>query len=392
MEAPSGVTCPDGHLLLLNKALYGLKQSPRQFNTLLDDFIQTELKFAPLLSDKCVYQKRSKSNHVILLGIFVDDILVSVNNQDQAEWLELKSRIQHRFSTKDLGELSRMLGMQIDQSAGSITISQQDMIDKLVDQHGLSECKPTKTPEATGVNHQPHTGQAPAQVIKSYQSVIGSLTYICYATRPDLTHAVNTLSRYSTNPSKEHFVALKRILKYLRGTSTLALHYVKSDGPDVITSAYTDADWGGDQSTRRSVSGNVIKLNQNTVVWRTKRQTRVSASTSESEYLALAEGVKDVEWLQNFLFEITKVQHQVKMYCDNQATIHMVKNDSHFKARHLDISAQFVNSNIMRAHYSLTWCPSEDMQADIMTKATGEPTFARMRSLIMNVTSQSVTR
>lgn len=388
MYAPDGVKCPSDHILLLKKALYGLKQSPRQFNTLLDTFIKS-LGFSPLLSDQCVYQKKSLHNHIILLGVFVDDIMVSVHPSDIKEWTQIKSSIQNKFQTKDLGSLTRMLGIQIDQGPDGLTLCQSDMIKQLLVKQGMSESKPVGHPEVKGKQFTANKGQASLEKIRKFQSIIGSLTYICYATRPDLTHVVNMLARHASNPSDEHVQGIKRVLRYLNGTRDLLLTYDKPSQSEkhpshtISIQMFSDADWAGDPDTRLSVSGTIIKLNNNTITWKTSRQKSVAASTAEAEYVALSEAVKDALWLQNFLSEIIPSPIQVKAFCDAQSTINMIKNDSHSKARHIDIRTQLVNQTFKKPDFQLNYCPGTDMQADIMTKATDESTFIKHRNKLM---------
>ena len=381
MLPPAGVNCPKNHVLKINRALYGLKQAPRAFNSLLNAFM-IHCKFEPLYSDKCVYTKRLPHNSIMIVGIYVDDILISVNKKDLNYYHEFKHQIQQEFDTKDMGLMKLMLSMEITQSDTSITIKQSQLIRSLLKNQQMHECAAITCPETKGCKYEEHDGTAPPSVVKSYQSVIGSLNYITHATRPDICHSVNVLSRFASNPSKQHHAALKKILRYLRGTEDLGLTYVKSESTQISLVAFSDADWAAD-STRRSVSGNIIKLNGNAIMWRTKRHKSIATSSAESEYIALSDTVKDVMWTEKILNEIIKTHIPIRIMCDNQATIFMVKNDAHSKSRHIDIKLMFTNNEITTREYQLDYCPSEQMEADIMTKGTDPSTFSRLAKKIM---------
>ena len=133
-----------------------------------------------------------------------------------------------------------------------------------------------------------------------YVSAVGGLMYAMVYTRPDIAHAVGVLSRFMSNPGKEHWTAVKRVFRYLRGTSDYGLCYQGRPILEIMLEihGFVDADWAGDLDQRRSTSGYVFSLFGGTVSWMSKRQSVVALSTIEAEYIAATHANKEAVWLQ----------------------------------------------------------------------------------------------
>ena len=123
-----------------------------------------------------------------------------------------------------------------------------------------------------------------------YRETVGSLMYIACNTRPDIMAATSFVSRYVSNPGLEHWTAVKRILRYLKGTEDLGL--VLGGSTSVSLHGYSDADWGGDRDTRKSTTGYVFFIGNGCVSWQTKKQPTTALSTTEAEYLSLSTAFK----------------------------------------------------------------------------------------------------
>ena len=136
-----------------------------------------------------------------------------------------------------------------------------------------------------------------------YASAVGSLMYAMVCTRPDIAHAVGVVSRYMSNPGKEHWEGVKWILRYLKGTSGMALCFKKSN---IILQGFVDANLGGDLDNRKSTTGYVFTLGGTVVSWMSRLQKSVALSTTEAEYMAISEAGKEMIWLKNFLKELGK--------------------------------------------------------------------------------------
>ena len=124
-----------------------------------------------------------------------------------------------------------------------------------------------------------------------YASVIGSLMYVMMCTRPDICYAVGLVSRYQSNPGQKYWMAIKRILRYLKGTSDYILCY--QGKKDLRLIGYSDADWGGDINQSKSTSRYAFLLNDSAILWSSKKQSCVALSTMEAEYVACSAATQD---------------------------------------------------------------------------------------------------
>jgi hypothetical protein len=164
--------------------------------------------------------------------------------------------------------------------------------------------------------------------------------YVMVCTRPDIAHAVGVVSRYMNNPGKEHWEAVKWILRYLRGIATHALCF---EGSDIVLQGYVDSDMAGDKDSRRSTTGYVFTIGGTTVSWILKLQKVVSLSTTEAEYVVATEASKEMIWLQRFMEELGKKQENSRLYCDSESAIHLAKNSAfHSKTKHIQLRYHFI--------------------------------------------------
>ncbi|KAH9650013.1 hypothetical protein KPL70_026197 [Citrus sinensis] len=208
----------------LNKSLYGLQQVPRCWYKRFDSFIMS-FGYNKLSSDHCAYYKRFEDNDFIILLLYVDNMLVAGPNKDRIQ--ELKAQLAREFEMKDLGPTNKILRMQIhrDRNNRKIWLSQKNYLKKILRRFIMQD--------------------------------LGSLMFAMICTRPDITQAVGAVSRYMTNPGGEHWIAVKRILKYIRGTSDIALCY---RGSEFTVRSYVDLDFAGDIDKRKSTIGYMFTL------------------------------------------------------------------------------------------------------------------------------------
>ena len=174
-----------------------------------------------------------------------------------------------------------------------LTISQEQYVKTILEQHGMADCKPAKTPIAA--NQQLPTLTEAEVDITDYQRCIRSLMYLMICTRPDIAYSVGVLSRHVACPGKTHMQAVKRIFRYLRGTSHYKLEFQSNDSTPSSLKAFVDSDWAGDRVDRKSISGFVM-LDQGAVSWGSKKQTSVSPSTVEAEFVAASTAVRKMPW------------------------------------------------------------------------------------------------
>ncbi|XP_062557021.1 uncharacterized protein LOC134221866 [Armigeres subalbatus] len=184
----------------------------------------------------------------------------------------------------EFGELRHFLGMRIDynRSGGTLRMSQESSITKVLNRFGMSECNSTRTLIEKGLQ-LPHGGLNAGE---PYRELLGSLMYIMLCVRPDVCYPVGYLGRFQQDSSTVHWNALKRVVRYLSGTKTLCLEYQRNSEAEALV-GFADADWAADLQDRKSVSRFVSKVYGCTVSWSSKKQSTVSLSSSEAKYVII---------------------------------------------------------------------------------------------------------
>ena len=388
MSQPEGFVDPDrpNHVCKLKKSIYGLKQSARCWNTTLDEYLKS-VGYHKSNADGCIYVKSVKEANdrisFVILGVYVDDIIPVSNNPVllKAE----KAALCERFEMVDRGEIHYLLGMSIkrDRECRTLTISKTNYVEKVLRKFGMKNCKPISTPLELGRKFQQLSqGDEPFNV-QTYQQAIGCLTYMSTATRPDIAAAVGVLFQYMSRPSKDHWIGVKRVLRYLKGTLLYGLKFsAHEEEPELF--AYSDADWAGDVDTRRSTSGYVFQIGSSTVSWSSKKQTTVAKSSTEAEYVALSSATQEAVWLRSLMGDLGRqMDAPINVYEDNQGAIELAKNAKyHNRTKHIDICHHFVRERVVSNEIQVIYCPTGDMIADIMTKGLAKLTFEKLRDLL----------
>ncbi|KAI4344544.1 hypothetical protein L6164_011759 [Bauhinia variegata] len=199
-----------------------------------------------------------------------------------------------------------------------------------------------------------------------YASVVGSLMYAMVCTILDIAHAVSVVSRYLSNPSKEHWQAVKWILKYLRGTFRFCSCF--GAGKPVLD-GYTDADMAGDVDSRKSTSGYMMTFAGGVVSWQSKLHKCVALSSTEVEYIAITEAEKELLWIKRFLQELDLNQERYVVHSDSQSAIHLSKNLTfHLRSKHIEVRYHWIRDALERKQFSLEKIYTEDNSSDMMTK------------------------
>ncbi|XP_066595468.1 uncharacterized protein [Prorops nasuta] len=216
-----------------------------------------------------------------------------------------------------------------------------------------------------------------------YRNLIGALLYISSSTRPDISFSVNYLSRYQNSYSETHWKYALRILKYLHATKDLKLRYKRNEKCDIIN-CYVDADWGGDNSDRRSTSGYVIKMYGNIVDWKSRKQRCVTKASTYAEYIALSEVVSEIKYVRELvkIFGIT-ICEPIKIYEDNSGAINIANNGNFTKnSKHIEIHYHFVHESVKEKLIDVCKIDSNENVADIFTKALCKLKFIKFRELL----------
>lgn len=379
MEQAEGFVEPNKEEMVykLNKAIYGLKQSGRQWSEALDISLR-KCGLKRMNADRCVYMLRAKNSVLIVLA-YVDDLIVATNSDELFN--SLKDCLSREFEFRDLEALSYCLGIEFkrNESTGSITMVQEKYARDVLKKHGMEDTKPVATPLDGNLKLSKCTEEDQIDVTM-YKSLIGSLMYLCVATRPDISHAVSKLSQYNSDPRQSHWVAAKRVLRYVQGTLSMGLVHKKTGDPLV---GFVDADWGGDLDDRLSYTGLMMRLAGAAVSWESRKQRSVALSSSESEYVALSEIAKETVYMRNFLQELNFMRENepaTHIFCDNQGAQNLVRNPVHHaRTKHIHIRNHYVREVFERGEINITYVSSENNVADVLTKGLFAPAHRRCR-------------
>ncbi|KAH9668968.1 hypothetical protein KPL70_021600 [Citrus sinensis] len=316
---------------LLKKSLYGLKQSPRQ-------------------CDGGVY-----------LLLYVDDMLIACKQKEEID--KLKVELSTEFEMKDLGATTKILGMQIikDSDSKTLYLSQADYVKNVLTKFNMEDSKHVTTP-----------------LWQHHDAMVYTI--------PNLAHGVGVISRFMGNPSKDHWNAVKWVLRYLRGTVVTVIVFGNINGALPEVAGFVDSDYAADKDRRRSITGFVFTMCGGAISWKSSLQSMVALSTTEAEYIALTEAVKEAIWLRGLVSELGFKQKVVKVSCDSSSAIQLSKNPKyHERTKHIDVRMHFIRDEIGKGVMNVVKVPSEVNPADMLTKTLPSVRFRNLLNLIRSV-------
>jgi hypothetical protein len=397
VNPPDGMNFPRECVLKLNRALYGIKQAPREWHAEIHAFLLS-LGYASCRKDSCLYAKQT-STHMVIIGLFVDDIIVSYIRDDVNVWLHDKQLLMSKYEMSELGDIQHILGMKINREDGCIRVDQDVYIRDKLREFDFDNARSVSTPEALPSTHA-HTARESspslsAHDVSVYRQMVGSLMYACCSTRPDITHATNMVARRMSNPTEEDMVRVKRIFRYLTASRHFALLYQppnQHQGGVVKLHGYCDADWGGDLTDRKSTTGYCTFVNNNLISWQSKKQTTVALSSCEAEYMAINDIAKEVMWMRMLMKELKiEVETPTIIYVDNQSAIKISENDSaHDRTKHIDIRHYYIRDLVDSGEVKLVWVPTADQLADIFTKSLSTSIYTSIRDKLVYSTNNNI--
>ena len=305
------------------------------------------------------------------LIVYVDGMIIT--GDDTEEISRLQEQLEARFEIKDLGGIRFFLGIEVARSQRRIFLSQRKYVLDLLAEVGLLDCKPTDTPIVHNHKLSQHTNQVPTDKGR-YKRLVGKLIYLSH-TRPDIAYVVSVLSQFMHNPSEEHMDAVNQILCYLKTSPGKGLMLSKNNHLNV--EGYTDADWEGNVSDRKSTSGYFTFVGQNLVTWKSKKQKVVALSSAEAEFRGMAKGLCELLWLRRLLMEIGfGSSMEMNLFCDNKAATNISENlVQHDRTKHVEVDKHFIKQSIEEKIIRFPFVKSEDQLADILTKAVSSKNF-----------------
>ncbi|MBW0531392.1 hypothetical protein O181_071107 [Austropuccinia psidii MF-1] len=357
----------EGWVWRLNKSLYGTKQAPRMWQAKLVEVLGS-LEMRPTRADDSLYSNKDQS---LFLHVHVDDGFL-IGKQEN-EILLFLNRLNAVLKLNYQKRPTHHLGYCIDWSSkGTVRLGQQDLISQLLKDHDMENSRNVKTPCNSNLLRELEEIGDPVS-ITSYQQAIGSLNYLAQHTRPDISFTVNALSRYATQPTARHWVALKHLFRYLKGSSELRLTYTNHDthSCDGLV-GWADADYANDRIDRKSITGNLITFHGNPVSWLSKKQSVVAQSTTEAEFISMNICAKQLRWLTYLLNDFNQEVAKPVICNDNSGAVTISSQASlNANTKHIEIRYQYIRDLVVKKLMSIKQVGTNDMLADALTKPLG---------------------
>jgi hypothetical protein len=374
---------PDEEVCQLKKAIYGTKQAQRCADKELKKGL-LDLGIASIDSDNSLYYAR-EGNKIFICGMYVDDGLCFGNNDEFVQ--EKLNGLKKLFEIVVVKNPKVFLGMEIerDRIKGTTLLHQESSVMKLLGATGMMDCKPAKTPMQKGlILPNPSDVETNAEA-KSFpfQSFVGQLLWLL-GTRLDLCYAINVLSRYMSKWDDQAIAMLKRVVRYLKGKEKYGLIYLRGpkdakiqDADDEPTkmSCMADADHASRDYDSKTTGSNLGAFGGNTISYSTKTHTiGISTSSGQAEALTCKQACHFIEWISALLKEINlRGRGPITLLQDNQSVISLSVNPvNHKRSKHYRVAMAYVRDLVERRVVKLEYCPTEDMVADVLTKALPE--------------------
>lgn len=360
---------------LLKKAIPGLRQASRAWYRELHSALTT-IGFKRLESDTSIYTIHRNGAQQVL-SVYVDDEIMAGSDSAGLEWT--KQQLGKYFKFKDHGPVKFILGVEVhrNRQTRELFLSQRKHVTEILERFQMQDCRPVSTPlEKNGLSKS----SCPKNDIERermkdipYINVVGALNYLAICTRPDISYAVGALGQYNSNPGWDHWVQAKRVLRYLKHTQNLMLRFgpsASSKSSHVHLHGYSDADYGGDDQTRKSTSAYTFFIADSLVSWRSKRQPVVALSTTEAEYIAAVSAGQEGMSLRTLLKELGYTQsHPTPLLLDNQSAIRVARNPEHqSRIKHMDIRYHWFRNVVQDKIFAVDYIETQNMAADILTK------------------------
>ncbi|PKU87481.1 Retrovirus-related Pol polyprotein from transposon TNT 1-94 [Dendrobium catenatum] len=362
---------PD-YVCLLKKSIYGLKQSPRQwFATFSTHLLQFGFKTSTADPSLLIYQNGSK---VLYILIYVDDILLTGSDANLIN--SLLDDLHKRFQLKNLGTINQFLGISVTTTSNGLHLNQELYATTILNRSGMTNCKPLASPMALKLitDNDSNAGYSNPDL---YRHLVGSLQYLTL-TRPDIAYTVNKLCQFMHKPLNVHFSLLKRLLRYIKATLAYGVLIQPSS---LHLRAFSDSDWAGDTTDRKSTTGYCVFLGNNLISWQVKKQKTVARSSTEAEYRSLATAAADLIWLKRLLQEFgIHIDAPISLFCDNISAIALANNPIfHARTKHIEIDFHFIRDCVQNQTILIHHINSLDQLADIFTKPLPIKRFQDLR-------------
>lgn len=358
----------------LNKALYGLKQASRAWFSRIEGYFLKE-EFLRSNAEQTLFIKEDNKGSILYVNVYVDDLIYTGNNPKMLN--EFKRSMQDEFEMTDLGKMRFFLGIEVVQTSEGVHISQRKYALEIIKRFKLDNCNPVKSPIIPGCKLKQEDGKRVDSML--FKQMVGCLMYIT-TTRPDIQFAVSVISRFMADPGMIHYDAAKKVLRYLQGTHDYGIWY--KHGGNGNMEVYTDSDFGGDVNDYKSTSGYVVLWDGAAVAWQSKKQSIVTLSSTEAEYVAASTCACQVIWIHGVLSDLgIKEKECSTIWCDNTSTIKLSKHTVfHGRCKHIGVRYHFLRDLVEDGVVALEYCGTKEQVADIMTKPLKKDIFEYLRN------------
>lgn len=375
MRVPQGFERKgENRVCKLLKSIYGLKQASRNWFAKLTQFL-IRYGFVQSLAD---YSLFTYNNGKVFIGIlvYVDDMIIVSNHNEESK--KFKASLDKNFGIKDLGRLKYFLGIEVAHGHKGLFLNQRKYALGIIEEARMSGAKPVYTPMLQ--HHQLELDKSDfLKDAEKYRRLVGRLVYLTI-TRPDLVYSVHMLSRFVSEPRKEHWNAALRVVRYVKMNPSKGITLSRDSSLELR--GYCDSDYGRCPLTRRSLSGYFVSLGTSPVSWKAKKQATVSRSTAEAEYRAMGSATSELIWLKSFLASLGIFHEKpMELYCDSQAAIHIAKNPVfHDRTKHIEIDCHFVRQHLVNGAIKMVHVRSKEQVADLFTKPLRGDTFEYLKA------------
>lgn len=298
-----------------------------------------------------------------LVALYVDDMSVAASSASDV--IAVKQGLSRHFKVNDLGAARFVLGMEVryNREQGQLSLSQRQFVLRLCRKFNQTSAADVYNPAQVRADLVVAASDSPtAQAMspRPYRSLIRSLMYVATTTRPDVAFIVALLSRHLDSPTTSHWKSANCVLRYLKTTQILGIHYRASRG-NLLVEAFSDSDCASSKDTRMSVSGALVIINGGPVIFKSSQQRTVALGSAEAEQMALSACAEEIVWLRNLLFELGyPVSTATTVKLDNQSAIAIATNIGYqSRAKHIDIRHHFVRDHVESGTVKLEYVPTK---------------------------------
>ncbi|XP_023765785.2 secreted RxLR effector protein 161-like [Lactuca sativa] len=245
-----------------------------------------------------MYFRKQGDAGIMLVSLYVDDMIYTGSSKELI--YQFKMEMMKTFEMTDLGKLHYFLGIDIKQTNTGIFIAQEKYVSDMLKGLNMENIEPVTTPMNTNekITCEDATGMTDPQ---NYRSIVGRLIYRTH-TRPDISFVVGVVSRFMHKPTKQHYGAVKRIIRYLASTKHYGIWYLNSKR--FVLKGYNDSDWAGSQEDKKSTIGNCFSTGSGIISWQSKKQATVALSSTEAEYVAVTITACQAVWLRKLIGDL----------------------------------------------------------------------------------------